>query len=153
MAKRFQFRLHALLRLREAMETEARRHLARMIRGQLEIEQGLAALREERAFTFEARRTDPGQVIDLIRWRLVERYLVVLERREVRLQEDLRLAVVQTEGARASLVKARQARLTMLRLKERRQAIHDQENDWKERREVDDLAVVRSRFVAAARQR
>ncbi len=153
MARRFVFRLHALLRLREAMETEARRHLARMIRSQVEVESQLAALRDERAATFEARRAERGQPVDLARWRLVERYLVVLERREVRLQESLRLAVLQTENARSSLVKARQARMTMLRLKERRQAIHDLENDRKERREIDDLAVIRSRFVAASRQK
>jgi len=153
MARRFFFRLHALLKLREAMETEARRHLARMLQAQLLIETQLDDLRRERAATFESRRSAPGEAVDLLRWRLAERYLVVLERREARLQASLREAVADTEAARSSLLKARQERLTMLRLKERRQAIHDQESDRKERLEVDDLAVIRSRFVKSTQPR
>lgn len=151
MARRFYFRLHALLRLREAMETEARRHLARMLQAQREIELLIESVRQAREAAFEARRSAPGEVVDLLRWRLVERYLVVLERREARLEEDRRRAEVQTDAARASLVKARQQRMMMLRLKERRQSLHDTEVDRKERREVDDLAVIRSRYVAVPR--
>ena len=153
MARRFIFRLHALLRLREVMETEARRNLARKLYAQQEIEMQLAVLQEERSATFESRRSGPGQPIDLLRWRIAERFLVLLERREVRLTAALRQATLDSDNARASLLKARQAKMTMLRLKERRKAIHDQENELKDRREVDDLAVLRSRFVAAARQR
>lgn len=151
MARRFYFRLHALLRLREAMETEARRHLARMLQAQRELESQIEAVRLAREAAFESRRSEPGEVVDLLRWRLAERYLVVLERREVRLAEDLRRAEMQTDHARGSLVKARQQRMMMLRLKERRQSLHDQEVDRKERREVDDLAVIRSRYVAVPR--
>ena len=151
MAQRFVFRLHALLRLRESLEAEAQRHLARTIHAQRSIENQLDALLRERADTFETRRSARGETVDLLRWRLVERYLVVLERRELHFKESLRLAIIDTERARATLVKARQARMTMLRLMERRRAIHEQENDRKERREIDDLAVVRSRFVAASR--
>lgn len=151
MARRFYFRLHALLRLREAMETEARRHLARMLQAQREIELLIESVRQAREAAFEARRSAPGEVVDLLRWRLVERYLVVLERREARLEEDRRRAEVQTDAARASLVKARQQRMMMLRLKERRQSLHDTEVERKERREVDDLAVIRSRYVAVPR--
>ena len=92
-----------------------------------------------------------GEPVDLLRWRLVERYLVVLERREVQLQEALQTAVQRTEAGRAALVKARQDRMMMVRLMERRKALHDQETERKERLEVDDLAVIRSRLVAAPR--
>lgn len=153
MARRFMFRLHALLKLREALETEAQRNLARRLRDQAELETQLDSLRRERSAAFESRRSAQGQAIDLLRWRIAERFLVVLERRESGLLETLRQAVVATENARASLIKARQGRMTMLRLKERRQTLHDLENDRKERREMDDLAVVRSRFVAVSRQR
>jgi len=152
MASRFVFRLHALLRLREAMETEAQRRLARMIHTQRDLEAQLEALAQERAATFESRRSAPGTTVDLLRWRLAERFLVVLEHREGRLKEAHRQASLETERARAALLKARQARLTLLRLKERRQALHDLENDRKEQREVDDIAVLRSRFVVAMQQ-
>lgn len=151
MARRFEFRLHALLRLREAMETEAQRALGRLLHAQRELEGQLEGLRLERSATFEARRSPAGEPVDLLRWRLVERYLVVLERRETRLGEELQQATRRTEAGRAALVKARQERMMMVRLMERRKALHDQENDRKERLEVDDLAVIRSRLVAAPR--
>lgn len=151
MARRFQFRLHALLRLREAMEQEARRALARLMDSRRTLEAGLEAVREERTAAFEARRTEPGTPVDLQRWRLVERYLVVLERREASLREELRRVAEQTEAARAAVVRARQERMTLTRLMERRKLLHDQENDRKERLEVDDLAVLRHRTPAAPR--
>lgn len=151
MARRFQFRLHALLRLREAMETQAQRSFGRLLQAQSEIEAQLGSLQQERTATFEARRSPAGEPVDLLRWRLVERYLVVLERREVQLQEALQTAVQRTEAGRAALVKARQDRMMMVRLMERRKVLHDQETERKERLEVDDLAVIRSRLVAAPR--
>jgi flagellar export protein FliJ len=146
MARRFVFRLDGLLRVREAFEREARRHFARMLRFREEAEAGLARLETEQTTTFESRRALPGVAIDLLRWRLVERYLVLLERRIAKAREDVELAKTQVDIARSSLLKARQAKLMLLRLKERRQAIHDLEASLKEGREMDDLAVLRSRF-------
>lgn len=146
MARRFVFRLEGLLRVRESFEREARRHLARMLQLRAEAEAVLARLGEERTATFESRRAQPGLPIDLLRWRAAERYLVLLERRMERAREDLRQAEAQVDVARASLLKARQAKLMLLRLKERRQAIHDQEVLRRELQEMDDLAVLRSRF-------
>ena len=146
MARRFIFRLEGLLRVRESFEREARRHLARMLQLRAEAETALERLELERTATFESRRAQPGLPIDLLRWRAAERYLVFLERRLEQAREELRQAEVQVDIARASLLKARQAKLMLLRLKERRQAIHDLEVLRKEHHEMDDLAVLRSRF-------
>lgn len=146
MARRFVFRLEGLLRVREAFELEARRHLARMLKLRAEAAAALDRLEQERTATFESRRAEPGAAIDLLRWRLAERYLVLLERRILTAREDVALAETQVDIARSSLLKARQSKVMLLRLKERRQAFHDLEVLRKEHREMDDLAVLRSRF-------
>ena len=147
MARRFVFRLEGLLRVRQALEREARRHLARMMQHEAEVQLRLEALGLERTRTFDLRKVEAGTPVDLLRWRLAERYLVVLERRIERTKEDLAVAKSQVEIARSSLLKARQSKLMLLRLRERRQAIHDLENFRKEVREMDDLAVLRSRYA------
>ena len=147
MARRFVFRLEGLLRVRQAFEQEARRHLARMLRLRVEAETHLASLERERTATFESRRAEPGAIVDLLKWRLAERYLVLLERRIIAAGEALALAESQVEIARSSLLKARRSKLMLLRLKERRQESHDLEVQRKETREMDDLAVLRSRFA------
>ncbi len=146
MARRFVFRLEGLLRVREAFELEARRHLARMLKLRAEAAAALDRLEQERTAAFESRRAEPGATIDLLRWRLAERYLVLLERRILTAREDVDLAETQVDIARSSLLKARQSKVMLLRLKERRQALHDLEVLRKEQREMDDLAVLRSRF-------
>jgi len=147
MARRFVFRLEGLLRVREAFDREARRHLARMLQLRVMAEAALDRLEQERTATFEIRRAAPGMAIDLLRWKSAERYLVFLERRIDQAREDVALARTQVDIARSSLLKARQAKLMLLRLKEHRQALHDAEVLRKEHREMDDLAVLRSRFV------
>lgn len=147
MARRFVFRLEGLLRVRQALEREARRHLVRMLHLRTEAEAALDRLELERTATFELRRAAPGVAIDLLRWRLAERYLVLLERRIDKAREDLAVAEAQVDIARSSLLKARQGKLMLLRLKERRQTLHDEEVQRKEHREMDDLAVLRSRFT------
>ena len=72
---------------------------------------------------------------------------MLLERRIIAAGEALALAESQVEIARSSLLKARRSKLMLLRLKERRQESHDLEVQRKETREMDDLAVLRSRFA------
>ena len=150
MARRFVFRLEGLLRVREAFERDARRHLARKLQQRAEVQFRLEHLAAERTATFESRRAEHGATIDLLRWRFAERYLVLLERRLVLANEDLKKAEAEVDLARASLMKTRQAKLMLLRLKERRQALHDLEVLRKEALEMDDLAVLRSRSGSGA---
>ncbi|MBI4911341.1 MAG: flagellar export protein FliJ [Acidobacteria bacterium] len=143
MARRFIFRLHALLSLRQALEREARRHLVRMVTRQQEAAGKVTELRGSQRAAFEIRRAPRGASIDLLRWRLVERYLVSLERRIRAAEAQLEEARHQVDTARGILLKARQSRMMLLRLKERRMAAHDLEEARKELRETDELSVLR----------
>jgi len=146
MAARFRFRLEGLLKLRKALEENARRILAKTIQAR-DLTQGrLDQLGQEHQSTVLSRRVSPGETVDLERWRAIERYLVVLERAIETTRAELQEAARQVESARQALTKAHQAHLMLLRLKERRQAQHEHELQLEEFRNQDELAVLRYRF-------
>lgn len=146
MAARFRFRLEGLLKLRKALEENARRYLAKTIQARDATEAGLRRFEQEHRDTVDSRRTGRGEVVDLDRWGAIERYLVVLEHRIVQTQAELAEAEQRVIEARKALTKVHQAHLMLLRLKERRQEQHAHEALLEEFREVDELAVLRYRF-------
>jgi flagellar export protein FliJ len=146
MAGRFRFRLESLLKLRKSLEQEAQRHLGRTVAQRNEVEARLQDLNLRHQQALESRRTETGQPIDLTFWRAVERWLVVLEQRIEAASEELRQAEAQVEAARKALTKAHQEHLMLLRLKERRKALHDLELIREEAAAADELAVLRHRF-------
>jgi len=143
MATRFHFRLEPLRKLREALEREAERQLARALQAEHEVRIYLEALSEERLAIFETRRLALGQVLDLELWKTGERYLVVLERRQIEAYERLRLASAQVTTAREALTLAHREHLMLVRLKERRTLQHAKEQALREALEMDELAVLR----------
>jgi flagellar FliJ protein len=146
MATRFRFRLEGLLKLRKALEEDARRSLAKTIQARNLVETRLHGLLQEHRTTVESRKVEQGAIIDLERWRGIERYLVVIEHRIERTRNELAEAERQVVQARQLLTKAHQAHLMLLRLKERRQEQHAHEVLLDEFRNVDELAVLRYRF-------
>lgn len=145
MAKRFLFRLQPILKLRESLEKEAQRHLARMIALQTAAERNLDDLVRLRAETFDRRRVPAGMIVDLQDWKATERYLVVVDRQILAAEEALALAVRRVLDARQALLTAHRHHLTLLRLRERRQEQHLLETSRLEAREVDDMTVLRYR--------
>jgi flagellar export protein FliJ len=143
MAARFRFRLEPLRRLREALEREAERALARTLQAEREARAYLDSLTAQRTAVFEARRTTLGQVLDLELWRAGERFLVVLERRQVEGFERLREASAQVARAREALTEAHRNHLMLVRLKERRALQHAREQQLREALDMDELAVLR----------
>lgn len=143
MAARFHFRLEPLRKLREALEHEAERALARAIQAEREVRTYLESLAAQRLTLFESRRLATGQCLDLDLWRAGERYLVVLERRQVEGYERLRAASAAVAAAREALVIAHRNHLMLVRLKERRALQHAKEQQLREAIEMDDLAVLR----------
>ena len=143
MAARFHFRLEPLRRLREALEREAERGLARALQAEREARQHLEDLAEQRRGIFESRRTPSGRIMDLELWRAGERFLVVLERRQVEGFERLRAASAQVAAARQALTLAHRNHLMLVRLKERRALQHAREQQLREALEMDELAVLR----------
>lgn len=143
MAARFHFRLEPLRRVREALEREAERGLARALQAEREARQHLEDLAEQRRGIFESRRTPSGRIMDLELWRAGERFLVVLERRQVEGFERLRAASAQVAAARQALTLAHRNHLMLVRLKERRALQHAREQQLREALEMDELAVLR----------
>jgi flagellar FliJ protein len=146
MAARFRFRLEGLLKLKKALEEDAKRLLAKAIQARNLIAAKLHQLEQEHHNTVDSRRTGQGERVDLDRWRATERYLVVLEHKMALIQTDLAQAENQVMETRKALTKAHQGHLMLLRLKERRQEQHAREAQLEEFREVDELAVLRYRF-------
>jgi flagellar export protein FliJ len=143
MAARFRFRLEPLRKLREALEREAERALARAIRAELDVRDYLEALANQRTALFESRRLTTGQVLDLELWRAGERYLVVLERRQLEGYERLREATAQVASSREALALAHRNHLMLVRLRERRALQHAKELQLREILEMDELAILR----------
>ncbi len=143
MAARFHFRLEPLRKLREALEEEAQRALARALQAERDIRTELDAMAEQRKALFEARRLAAGQFLDLDLWRNGERFLVVLERRQMEGYERLRVALVKVAEEREALSLAHRNHLMLVRLKERRALQHQQEQQLREALEMDELAVLR----------
>lgn len=143
MATRFHFRLETLRKVREALEHNAERDLAKAIRIEQEARAYLDGLAEKRLAIFESRRLGSGAVLDLDLWRAGERFLVVLERHQIEGYERLRVASAQVAAAREALVLAHRNHLMLLRLKERRAAAHAKEQERRELLEMDELAVLR----------
>jgi flagellar export protein FliJ len=143
MAARFHFRLEPLRKLREALEREAERALARAIQAERDVRTYLESLSAQRLAIFESRRLAAGQFLDLDLWRAGERYLVVLERRQVEGYERLRVASAAVAAAREALILAHRDHLMLVRLKERRALQHAKEQQLREAIAMDELAVLR----------
>ncbi len=143
MAARFRFRLEPLRKLREALERDAERTLARTLQAERALRAHLEALAAERVAIFEARRLASGQILDLELWRAGERYLVVLERRQLEGYERLRVASAEVVAAREALGLAHREHLMLVRLKERRALQHAKEQALREALDMDELAVLR----------
>jgi len=143
MAARFHFRLEPVRKLREALEREAERALARAIQAERDVRAYLESLEVQRLALFESRRLAAGQLLDLELWRAGERFLVVLERRQLEGYERLRQASAQVAAAREALTHAHRDHLMLVRLKERRALQHEREQQLREALEMDELAVLR----------
>ena len=143
MANRFHFRLETLRKLRESLEHGAERDLAQALRVEREARAFLDRIAEQRVAIFESHRLSAGAVLDLDLWRAGERFLVVLERRQIEGYEKLRAATTRVTEARAALVLAHRNHLMLQRLKERRALQHAKEQERREAIEIDEMAVLR----------
>jgi flagellar protein FliJ len=150
-AGRFRFRLESVLKLRRSLEETAQRDLARAIGALEAVRAELARLRQAQLDTVELRRAAVGQPIDLLQWRSVERFLVVLEHRVNAAEGQRREAEARVAEARQALLRAHRNHLMLVRLKERRQEQHNLESLREEANAMDEMAVLRHRFAEAAR--
>ena len=150
MPRRFSFRLQPILRLREALEKDAQRHLAGMMEHQRECEASLDALARNRTSVLEARRARPGDLLDIPAWKAAERYLVVIDRRILTAQEALAESIKRVLDARQALTQAHREHLMLVRLKERKWEQHQVDTFREEAKEADDLTILRYRRASKA---
>lgn len=149
MSARFRFRLEGLLRLRKSLEEAARRNLAVRIAERDGLQTKLQHLELQHREAVEARRLNPGEALDLDRWKAIERFLVVQEHRIAQTEQALQEAEARIDSARQELTKAHQDHLMLVRLKERRQSQHDLEALHEETVLLDEIAVLRHRLHPA----
>jgi len=146
MAKRFQFRLATLLKIRDAKKKEAQRilgiHMAELMRLQ-DHQKWLHGQKNQAA---HSRRADKGQAVSMETWRSIERFLVSMDRKIADTSEKIAQAQILVEKARKELTKAHQAHLTLQRLKERRQEQYNYEVSLDEQKQADELAIMRYQF-------
>jgi flagellar FliJ protein len=147
MPARFQFRLESLLRVRQSLEEEAKRKLARIIVARNQAQAQVDELVAAHQAALAGRRTEPNAVVDLDRWRALERYLLVLERRTEAAREAVKALEAQVAEARQVFLKAHQDHLILQRLKERRQEQHALELLQEETRNLDEIAVLRHHYA------
>jgi len=98
-ATRFRFRLESLLKLRHSLEEVAQRTLARTLTLRDQAQAHLAEQLLLQAATIESRGTPRHAAVDLERWRAIERFLLVLERRIAAGRDQLREAEARVAEA------------------------------------------------------
>jgi flagellar FliJ protein len=146
MAKRFNFRLAPILKIREAKKKDAQRLLGKRMGELKALQDRLQSLREAWNDAFGRRRAQHGQPIDIDLWRSIERFLTSVERRVEETNAEIAKAEALVDEARKVLTKAHREHLTLDRLRERRKEQHDQEAAKEEQRQADELAILRYQF-------
>jgi len=140
----FQFRLATLLRLREAWRDERRTHLADAQRAEQLIVARVAAIDEELA---AGRR----QYVDAARAKNVNvdlltdlaRYEMILKAQRQSADQQRQAVVAEVQKRRAALVVADRDVRVLEKLRETQQQRHHEEEDLKEFKRLDELAVLR----------
>jgi flagellar export protein FliJ len=146
MAKRFNFRLAPLLKIREAKKKDAQRLLGKRM-GELRLLQDrLQSLKEAQSGAFDRRRAQQGQPVDIEMWRSVERFLASVERRIDETGTEILKAQELVDEARNALTKAHREHLTLERLRDIRKEQYDLEVARDEQRQSDELALLRYQF-------
>jgi flagellar FliJ protein len=126
--------LEPVLKCRAVKEEQKIQALARAQREEVEREEQLKAAAEEYS---ESMKEDGKTLWELQQWAVYRDLL----RREVRTKaSELDLAAERVAECRAELLDARQDRLTVEKVKERRYAVFLEEEACKERRENDEVS-------------
>ncbi|MDR0498669.1 MAG: flagellar export protein FliJ [Holophagales bacterium] len=146
MAKQFTFRLASLLKIREAKKKDAQRLLGKLMGELQNLSDSLESLKELQNETIQQRRVKQGQSVNMELWRSIERFLVSIERKISETSMEIARVQILVDEARQALTKAHREHLTLLRLKERRQAQYNFEVSKEEQQQADELAVLRYQF-------
>ncbi|MEW6771513.1 MAG: flagellar export protein FliJ [Bacillota bacterium] len=131
---RFYFRLEPVLKCRTVKEEQEVQALAQAQRDKEKLEETLRIAAEEYGESLEQN----GETLwELEQWAV---YRDLLRRRVKMRIAELQEAVAEVDRCRAALLSARQDRLVVEKVKERRYAIFQAEEAGKERRHYDELS-------------
>jgi flagellar protein FliJ len=139
MMKRFQFRLATLVRLRESVRDERRTQLADAVRVQAALD---AQMQELRARQQEARALQavPAGVVNVDQLLDAERYDLVLQVEQRRLEQQQATVAKEVDNRRQALVAADQDVRVLEKLRESQQQRVRTDDERQTMRELDEVA-------------
>jgi len=141
---KYRFRLETLQKLRSARRDELRGALADAYRAeQILADQRtalggeMAALRESQRATLTAATLDVNQLIES------QRYEMVLEAQQRLLTDQAQRLAIEVERRRLAVVEADRSVRVLEKLDERRRTEHRKDQERRETKEIDEIAVMR----------
>lgn len=143
MAKKFQFRLQALLRLREQVETQRQRELAELVgqirASQQEVHRLHGAIRDEDAFLRNV--IEPGRIVDMRLVGIHRRFVQATSQQIFEVLRRLAGLGKRAEDARQRLVRATQDRRALEILRDKQRAAYLAAVGKAEDRMLDEIAL------------
>lgn len=136
------FRLASVLAIRESQLTEALQKMSQIETEANQLEHRLKAIARERDATFA--RTAPSGELDAADLWLASRYLEVLEREALVIQQQVGQVQGQLARARTVVAERHQAVDVLTRLRERLEAAARQDERRVEQRQLDEVAAQRA---------
>jgi flagellar protein FliJ len=138
----FHFRLATLLRLRETVRDECRVQLAESQRADAALEQRLLHVHERQEHLRADCRTAAGPgVVDLGRLREARSYAAALRTEEDSLRQQRAALAIEIQERRDALIEADRDVRMLEKLRENRREQHQQEENRKEARRLDEAAL------------
>lgn len=142
--RRFQFRLESVLNHRALIEGQKEQECVKAQNYVLEIERRISALQEARAEVLQSRGGKAGERnFDINAITNGERYLVSLAQRIESAEREADAARIALEEARLAMVKAKQEREAVTKLREKSYAEYLAEQQKQEQDALDDIASLR----------
>lgn len=141
---KYRFRLETLQKLRSARRDELRGALADAYRAEqvladqrTALGDEVAALRESQRATLTAATLDVNQLIES------QRYEMVLEAQQRLLTDQAQRLAIEVERRRLAVVEADRSVRVLEKLDERRRTEHRKDQERRETKEIDEIAVMR----------
>ena len=140
MAKKFNFKLQAVLRYRQSIEDDKRSRFV-AIQGTRDLQQKkIDSLKEESTKALEAMVDAKTGAVDVARVKLLNRYITGLNVSSRQAEGEMRVIEKEVDKRREELVVARQGVRVLEKVRERKVAEHQYEENREETRNFDEIA-------------
>jgi len=139
--KKFRYRLHALLKMKEHIEKEKQKELATSLMRVQNQQQRLGELEDNRHRSFDHQRAATQSRFSVAEMLVVSRYLHRLKRESVMGAELLRVLKKDEDNKRLHLLEATKERRKYEKLKERQREKHHKDAESTLTKESDETAI------------